>query len=76
MEQQQHGQVMSLDSAQVGMESAEQLEEVEERPPLKIVVLGDALSGRGSQRNAKARGSGRFGRCSLIATTLSRCCNT
>ncbi len=51
------GKSWSLDGAQVGMESAERAEEVDERPPLKIVVLGD-FSGRGSQRNAKARGSG------------------
>jgi type VI secretion system protein ImpC len=47
----------SLDGAQVGMESSEQAAEVDEQQPLKIVVIGD-FSGRGSQRNAKPRGSG------------------
>ena len=51
------GNSWSLSGARVGMESAEQLEEIEEKKPLRIVVLGD-FSGRGSQRNAKARGSG------------------
>lgn len=47
----------SLDGAQVGMESSEQAGEVDEQQPLKIVIVGD-FSGRGSQRNAKPRGSG------------------
>src|SRR6478609_4815512 len=51
------GKSWSLDGGRAGMESSEQGDEVEEKKPLKIVVLGD-FSGRGSQRNAKPRGSG------------------
>jgi type VI secretion system protein ImpC len=51
------GKSWSLDGGRAGMESGDQGDEVEERKPLKIVVIGD-FSGRGSQRNAKPRGSG------------------
>lgn len=47
----------SLSGSRVGLESDEPAGEVEELPPLKIIVLGD-FSGRGTQRNAKQRGSG------------------
>ncbi|WP_254511520.1 type VI secretion system contractile sheath domain-containing protein [Anatilimnocola floriformis] len=51
------GKSWSLGGSRVGMEAADGAEEIDEKLPLKIVVLGD-FSGRGSQRNAKARGSG------------------
>lgn len=47
----------SLGGARVGMETDDQAEEIDEKKPLKLVVIGD-FSGRGSQRNAKPRGSG------------------
>lgn len=51
------GKSWSLDGGRAGMESPGSGDEVEEKKPLKIVVIGD-FSGRGSQRNAKPRGSG------------------
>jgi type VI secretion system protein ImpC len=51
------GKSWSLDGGRAGMESSEQADEVDEQQPLKIVIVGD-FSGRGSQRNAKPRGSG------------------
>lgn len=47
----------SLDGGRASMESPEQSAKVDEQQPLKIVIIGD-FSGRGSQRNAKLRGSG------------------
>lgn len=47
----------SLSGSRASMESEDPASEVEERPPLKVIVLGD-FSGRGTQRNAKQRGSG------------------
>ena len=47
----------SLSGSRAGMESDDPSGEVEERPPLKVIVLGD-FSGRGTHRNAKQRGSG------------------
>lgn len=47
----------SLSGSRAGMESDDPAGEVEELPPLKIIVLGD-FSGRGTHRKAKQRGSG------------------
>ena len=51
------GKSWSLDGGRAGMESPGAGDEVEEKKPLKIAIIGD-FSGRGSQRNAKPRGSG------------------